>query len=137
MKLTNGEVFGAREPLQKLVQLPFPVKTSYQLAKLAKVLSGQLQIIDEVRNNLIRKYGKEEGKQVTVDPLDTEKFNGFAKEWIELLVQEVELDITPVKFSEKIASTCDKCHHNMDKTFEIEPATLIALDKFLDVSGLG
>ena len=34
MKLTNGEIFDAREPLQKLLEQKFPVKVSYGLANL-------------------------------------------------------------------------------------------------------
>ena len=32
---TSGEIFAAREPLTKLMQLKFPVMVSYKLAKMA------------------------------------------------------------------------------------------------------
>ena len=37
----------------------------------------------------------------------------------------------PVKLPEKVAATCDKCKHNMDKALEIEPAILLLLEKFV------
>ena len=57
MKLNNGEIFNAREPLQKLLQEKIPVKVSYGLAKLANGLNNQLKIIDDFRNGLIKTYG--------------------------------------------------------------------------------
>jgi len=38
-----------------------------------------------------------------------------------------------VKLPEMVAATCDKCHHNMDKVLEIEPAILLSLEKFIEV----
>lgn len=58
MKLNNGEIFTASEPLKKLLEEKFPVKVSYGLAKLANKLQEQLKVIDDVRNGLIKTYGK-------------------------------------------------------------------------------
>lgn len=134
MKLDNGEIWGANGALQRLIQMPFSVKTSYQLAKLVKKLTPQLEVIDEVRNSLIRKYGKREGRQLAVSPNDEENFPKFTEEWDQLMEEEIEIAIEPVQLPEKIASTCEKCHHNMDKSLEIEPAILMPLiDKFIVV----
>ena len=133
MKLTNGDIWGSQEPLRKLIEQKFPVMVSYKLAKLVKKLDEQFKVIEEVRTGLIKKYGETDDKgQIQVKP-DGENFPKFAGEFNELMSQEVEMVIEKVKLPEKVASTCDACHHNMDKSFEIEPQTLIQLDKFIEV----
>ena len=60
-------------------------------------------------------------------------FPKFVDELTELMNQEVEVVFEKVMLPEKVAATCDKCSHNMDKMFEIEPSVLMALGKFVDV----
>lgn len=120
MKLTNGEIFNAREPLQKLMAEKFPVKVSYGLAKLAAKLNDQLGVIEKVRQGLIQTYGEknpENPMQIRVDP-QSEGFPKFASELGELMSQEVEIIFEVV---------------TLPDTLEVEPATLMALDKFVKV----
>jgi len=122
MKLTNGEIFTAHEPLQQLITEKFPVKVSYGLAKLVSSLQAQTVIIESVRNSLVQKYGTLSKGQLSVLP-ENENFSKFADEFNSLMAEEIELDIQKVKLPEKV----------MDKDLEITPALLIALDKFIDV----
>lgn len=135
MKLNNGEIFASREPLQKLLGEKFPVKVSYGLAKMANKLNDQLKVIDDVRNGLIKTYGEpdpENSQNIRVAP-EGENFEKFVEEMNELFSQEVEVVFEKVKLPEKVAATCDKCSHNMDKMLEIEPSVLMALEKFVSV----
>ena len=135
MKLNNGDIFMAREPLQKLMEQKFPVKVSYNLAKMVSKLNEQLKVIDDVRNGLIRTYGepeKDNPQQVGIKP-ESKNFTKFVEELNELLSQEIEVVFDKVKLPEKVAATCDKCSHNMDRMLEIEPSVLMALDKFVEV----
>ena len=135
MKLNNGEIFTAMEPLGKLMGEKFPVKVSYGLAKLANKLSEQLKVIEEVRNGLIKTYGeadKDNPQQIKVDP-QGDNFQKFVGELNELFAQEVEVVFDKIKLPEKVAATCDACKHNMDKMLEIEPSVLMALEKFVEV----
>ena len=79
------------------------------------------------------KYGETDEKGNTQVKQEGENFPKFSEEFTELMEQEVTVVFEKVKLPEKVASTCDKCNHNMDKTFEIEPTILIALDKFVEV----
>ena len=134
MELNNGEIFMAREPLGKLLSEKFPVKVSYGLAKLANKLNNQLKVIDDTRNSLVAKHGKHDAAgQVSVD-LKSESYGKFMEELTELFNVTVELDIEKVMLPEKVAATCDKCSHNMDRPLEIEPNALMQLDKFVGVS---
>ena len=153
---TSGEIFSAREPLTQLMQQKFPIGVSFKLAKLAKTVQEELSVIEELRNALIKEFGvadevnpqqisvptiiekiDEKGKVETKDGKPVMIPNpGFAKfldEVNELMRQEVKMVVDKVKLPEKVASTCDKCNHNMDKALEIEPAVLMLLDKFIEV----
>ena len=153
---TNGEIFAAREPLTQLMQQKLPIKVSYKLAKLAQTVQGELRVIEELRNNLIKEYGTasetdpnqvsvptiiekldekgevvmEKGKPIMIPNPNLAK---FLDEVNELMAQEVKLVVEKVKLPEMVASTCEKCNHNMDKALEIMPAALMLLDKFIEV----
>ena len=135
MKLTNREIFGARESLVRLMGERFPVKVSYGLAKLAGNLNPQLQVIEDVRLGLVKTYGEadqDNPNQTKVDPAG-ENYPKFLDELNELLDQEVEIACEKVKLPEKVVSTCEKCKHSVEKLLEVEPNILLALDKFVEV----
>ena len=133
MKVTNGDIWTARDPLKTLVEQKFPVMVSYKLAKLVVKLNEPFKVIEEVRNGLVKKYGETNDKGSLEVKQDSENYPKFVDEFNELMAQEIELVFDKVKLPEKTASTCDACHHNMDKPLEIEPKILIALDKFVEV----
>ena len=123
MKLTNGEIFNTRKPLEKLLDKELPVKTSYGLAKLAHKLNDQLQVMDKVIQGLRKTHGTPDPRNPTqfnvLPEIDgkpnpqTEKFNEEIKE---LMAQEVELVIDVV---------------TLPDTLEVAPSVLMALDKFI------
>ena len=125
MKLLNGEIFNAREPLQKLLGKEFPVKVSYGLAKLASKLNEEFQTIEKVRVGLIQRYGeadKDNPQQIRVDP-EGDKYPKFVEELTELMNQEVEVVIEKVTLPSEVDG----------KSIQIEPNVLIALEKFVEV----
>jgi hypothetical protein len=120
VKLTNLEIFNAKEPLSKLLQEKLPVKSSYGLAKLASKLDPQLGVIEKVRQGLILTYGEKDPnnpQQIMVDPKG-ENFPKFAEEYGELMMQEVEIVIDVV---------------TLPDTLEVDAATLMALNKFIKI----
>lgn len=119
MKLTNGDIWQAREPLRLLMDVRFPVKTSYRLARLMSTLNDPIRVIDEVRVGLVKKHGTvDEHGQVNVLP-DTAEWSTFVGEFTEMLAIEVEVDVEKVQLPETDA--------------EIEPGVLLALEKFIEV----
>jgi len=125
MKLTNGEIFSTKRPLEKLLDKELPVKTSYGLAKLAHKLNDQLQIMDKVIQGLRKTYGTPDPRNPRVfnvlpeiDGVVNPQMEKFNEEIKELMAQEVELVIDEVTLPE---------------TLEIEPATLMALEKFITI----
>ncbi len=133
MKLTNGDIWVVQEPLKKILEQKFPVMVSYKLAQLVSKLNEPFKIIQEVRVGLVKKYGKVNKKGETEVKEGSEDWEKFVTEFNELMNQEVEVDIQKVKLPEKVATTCDKCSHNMDKPLEIEPSILMALAPFVEV----
>lgn len=122
MKLKNGDIQGAVRPLQSLIQEKFPVSTSFALVKLVNKLNEPLKDIDGVRKQLIEKYNtKKEGERAEVEQ-DKPQFIQFNNDWMELMDQEVEL-----KF-DKVKVPLNQNGHEL----MIEPALLMALDKFIE-----
>ncbi len=120
MKLTNAEIFNVKEPLQQLVAMKFPIKTSLALAKLVQKLNEHLIPAEQVKDGLVKTYGKPDPKNsqsIQIQPGD-EKWSKFAKEYAELMAQEVEVVF------QKVA---------LPDTLEIEPAVVMALEKFITI----
>ncbi|KKM17065.1 hypothetical protein LCGC14_1679440, partial [marine sediment metagenome] len=67
MKVLNADIMNAKEPLEKILQLPLPVKAALQVAKFANKLEDEWRVIENVRQGLIKKYGKTNGDQISVD----------------------------------------------------------------------
>uniref|UniRef100_A0A6M3KVN9 Uncharacterized protein n=1 Tax=viral metagenome TaxID=1070528 RepID=A0A6M3KVN9_9ZZZZ len=119
MKLTNAEIFNVKEPLMLLSKEKLPVKTSLAVLRLIRKLDEFLIPVETVRDGLIRTYGKEtkEGN-FTVMPGD-ENWSKFNKEYGELMTQTSEVVFEVV---------------TLPDTLEIEPATLMALERFIKVA---
>lgn len=123
MKLTNGDIYAAREPLKVLLDMRFPVAVSYKLAKLAAKVNEQLGTIEATRNGLVNRYGTTNDKgQVSVER-DSPNFEKFAADFNDLMSIDVELVIEKVKLPEEVDG----------KPLEVEPSLLMALDKFVEI----
>jgi len=137
MKLKNGEIWKAYPKLVELSKVKLPIKPSIAVAKLVNKLQQPYAVVDGERGKLVSKYGKEDEKtkQTSISVQD-ENWEVFIKELDEMFDMEWddEIQFNKVKLPEKITDTCDKCNHNMDVTFQVEPETLIPLEgKFVEV----
>jgi hypothetical protein len=97
VKLKNIQIFYAREILDKIKDSELPVKIAYKLAKIINKIDEQYLLIDNQRNTLVKKYGKEENGQIYVQKDDTDNFDKFLEDFNELL--EIEEDIEVEQFS--------------------------------------
>jgi hypothetical protein len=139
-QVLNGVIFTAKEPLAALLKEKFPVTASLELIKLSKAHAAKFQIIEEARNGLIQKYGDEipNGGIGLVGPNDpdgrkmSQNWVPFVKELNELFSQESELVFTKVKLPKMVTVRCDKCRHVIETPLEIEPASLMALEPFVE-----
>lgn len=119
MKLANGTILEAKEPLKQLIEQKFPVLVSYKLVKLVNKLNEHYKVIEETRQGLVRTYGVKDERtgNIAVKQEDV-NYPKFVSELNELLSQEVEIVFEKVKLPD---------------TLEIEPSALLALEKFVEV----
>jgi len=118
MKLTNGDIYNARESLMALLEEKMPVGTSLKLAKLANKLNVELKAIEVVRNGLIKMYGTSgENGQIEIK-VDSPDFGKFSKEFEELMAHEVEVEVDKIKLPENLS---------------IEPKVLMSIERFIEV----
>lgn len=119
MNVKNGEVWSVKEPLEKLAGMSFPVKTSLKIVKLLTKVREQYQILDSVKNGLVRKHGEliEETHQYKIEA-DSPKWAKFIEEFDELMEQDTELVFEKIE---------------LPSTLQIEPSILAPLEKFVTV----
>lgn len=119
------ELNGATNPETKqvifngLLSEKMSLKTKYWLTKLSDKLTSEKKTIEELRNDLIKKYGTEENGQVFIKTfLDEEKkeinpdWTSFSKEVSELLSEEKEFDYNPIPL-EDLAEISSEGRYNL------------------------
>ena len=129
MELTWRELMEATQGFNALGQTKLPIKTSFEVMKIRNILAkcsrtgekDRLKAVKEIRARFDGKNSPEEME------LQQEESDKFFEELIEVPIEN------KIKLPEHISSTCDKCHHNMDKVWEIEPSILYAIDKFVEI----
>lgn len=141
MKLTYGEINNAKGPLGELMKVKLPVKTSIELAKLATKLDAPIKEIEQVREGLVKMYGRPDPQRPSVVKVDAEiplvkdgkpvladgkpvmvanpDYPRFLTEYGELMRHEVEIVVNKIALPE---------------TLEIEPTVVMALEKFVTVA---
>lgn len=120
MLVTNGEIFNAKEPMQKLLRVKMPATISLELVRMVRILSGLHADINQVRDGLIQHYGESDKTRpggAKIAP-DMAGFPKFAEEFGQLMEKELEVDIHAVK---------------IPSTIEIEPYVLLALERFVEL----
>lgn len=119
------ELNGATNPETKqvifngLLSEKMSLKTKYWLTKLSDKLTSEKKTIEELRNDLIKKYGKEENGQVFIKTFlneETKEINpdwtSFSKEVNELLSEEKEFDYNPIPL-EDLAEISSEGRYNL------------------------
>ena len=120
MKVTNGELHNIRESLKVLISVPMPIKTGFQLAKLAAELDEPTKVMQTCREQLFKTYGEVDPKNPIIVrmPPDSPNFPKFAEELGVLMSLEVEIPCEVVI---------------LPGTLEIAPSVLISLEKFVSL----
>lgn len=119
MKLSNGQIYVAGPAVRKLMGQKVPVSSSARIVRLAQELDIHLAVIEGVRQQLIKQYGKEVDGDIKILP-NTPEMESFSKDWAELLVEEVEVKFEGGKLK-------------LPWTVEIDPQSLLALDAFVEI----
>lgn len=98
MKVKLAMLVG-NEALQKLVDAPMPTATSFRVAKAVKEVQKELEVFEEQRQALIKKYGTEDSdKNLEIKP-ESKNWEKFINDYNELVNEEVDLNITKIDAS--------------------------------------
>ena len=140
IKVKNLDIWMGAGDANTLGQVMLPVRTALAVAKLAIRLAELRKPIEQVRVQLVEQYSEKgaDGKSVKTEAgnIKLADADGFTKAFNDLMEGQCDADVieSKIKLPEKVAGTCDKCRHNMDRAFEIEPAILVALVPFIEVA---
>lgn len=120
MKITVGELFEMKQPLERLIQCKVPVRTGFAIKKLAEAVSAELVVAGKQHDELIMEYGEEvpaDSQKYAVLPTSP-KLVEFDQKMDELKAIEVDINIVPILLPE---------------TVETETGVLMSLQKFIKV----
>lgn len=121
MRVSNGDIWQARESIGDLLKEKLPVKTAYWLAKLGRKVSEHVRDIEAVRVKLIHEYGtKDEQGNVRI-PAESPELAKFLAAFGELMDETVEIE------------GIDRITLPTDNGLTITPAALMALEPFVEV----
>jgi hypothetical protein len=120
MKLTLAEIRWMQRGLATITQMSLPIRVSYRLSKLLNFCNEELTIVEKSREGLVKKLGTEVPDKPGELQVSPENETKFREEFAQLLLEEVELDFTPIKISE------------FGEDMKIAPAELASLSKILE-----
>jgi len=135
-QVTHRNLVEQKAAFDRLGELKLPITVALAIARSAKKVDDSLAPFFKVRDGILKNYKvtrQVEGMAAVLKPAKAGDGEKFTEEWNELLDQSVEITILKFPLPEKIAATCDKCKHNMDKVLEIEPGILLNLIDYIDV----
>ena len=93
MKVSLFEIYSSVGVLNKLVDLALPAKSSYKFVKIMRKFNEELKMLEEERQKLINKYGKEKDGTVTVSD---ENKDTFLREFSDLMETQIDVDWEPI-----------------------------------------
>ena len=120
MKVTNREIYDARQPLGELITKEIPMRVAYQVLELADIFDAQLKKTEVIRKKLITQYGEPDPTtpgQFFVNQ-KSDKYPKFSEEMEELMDIEIEINWKPLAIPD---------------TLQISHFSLKALKRFIRV----
>jgi uncharacterized HAD superfamily protein len=123
MNIKLGNLNNILEGMNIFLQKELPIKISYKLSRLNKILIEEYQQFEESRKKLIDKYGSKDsdGNLITQD--DLVQFNEenrvlFINEFSDLLDIDIHINFEPININEL-------------EDIKISPLDLLKLDSFI------
>ena len=93
MKLKNLQIMQSEQVLMKLKKQELPILVAYKLNKVIKALDEKLKFIKSQRDEIIKRYGKEEENgSYMIDGNDTENVNKYFDDYNLILEVEEEVE---------------------------------------------
>ena len=89
MKIKLSQIYRADPVVHKLTNQEMPIRMAYRIHKAVQNLRTEYTRIEQLRMDLVKKYGEEKEQKLQVKQ---ECVMQFAQEFGELLEEEIELD---------------------------------------------
>jgi len=100
MIVSLGRLVDSVPALNNLMQMKFGVKTSYAIAKTARIVESEVKLYEERRVELVKKLGKPVKEGSADFEVTPENMTAFSKELAELRGIEIEIESYKITFSE-------------------------------------
>ena len=98
MKLTLGQIYQGYPVISKIITHDMPIRTAFSMSRMAKTINDEYTEVEAQRVKLIQKFGeKADDEKMQVKP---DKYADFAKEFNELLGEEVEVEINQISLNQ-------------------------------------
>ena len=126
INIKMNDLLGCTDVLQKLAAKELKARLALQIARLLKEAERELANFNEVRMNLIKKYGeKDENGELITDEngnckIEQVGLDTFSKELNDLVTMEVEINANKIKLDDI---------DGLDFT----PTEMVALEPFIDL----
>ena len=95
MKLSNYQIMNSENTLFKLKDMELPIKVAYKLNKAIKEIAVKIELINEVKNELIMKHGECDNGNYFINNENKDAVEKFVKDFKEVLNIEEEVNIDP------------------------------------------
>lgn len=125
IQLKMNDLLNSTETLQKLSQKELKAKLALSIARLLKEAEREMQNFNEVRMNLIKKYGEkdENGELITDEKGNCKILNDntadFSKELNDLIETEIEINANKLKLDDL-------------ETLDFTPSDMVSLEPFIE-----
>jgi len=123
MHLQLGKLLNAEASLNKLINSDLPAKTSFQVARLAKKISGDIVDFKKANQELIEKYGERKDGKLIIEKgkyklgKNTKTFN---EEYRALIESEIKIDFDLIELENIEGLT-------------LQPKDLLLLESFITI----
>lgn len=96
MKIKLSDIYQMTTALKKVVAQELPLKVSYKLSKLVKIVDAETELIEAERNKLVQKYGVPDTEVEDRIQVPQDKIADFMRDWQDFLATETEIDVDPI-----------------------------------------
>lgn len=124
MKITNGTIVELIEVINKFQDVTG--KLAYAMAKNRRILSEHMKDFEEVRNELVKKYGSEDENGNIFINRDSENYQAFVDEIVPILNILVDVDLFQLDKDEFELPYCETATMN---DYSLIEAVFVKQDK--------
>ena len=120
IKVTNGQVWKSLDGFKELLRIGLPIQTTFKVKRLYQEITSIADILNELRNGLITKYGETDGEKGPYLKAETVGWRAFSTDFNTLLAETLELKSDPITI---------KCKE--DSSFFLSTEAMFSLDQFI------